>query len=262
MGKGPLVPFDAARPNVARGYNYALGGKDNFAVDREVHEDVMKIFPLGSVLVRENREFMARAVGYAASHGVAQFIEIGSGLPASPGTHEMAAGACPGARMAYVDNDPVVISHLTALVAHPGNVVAVPGDVRSPEAILASPELTGLIDTGSPFCAILTMILDYVEPARAAEVTATLRAAMPPGSFLILSIGINNDTPDVARDVIKAFRSAQVHLHTREQVAGYLADLEIAEPGLVAARHWRPARPQPDETRPADILAGVGRKTA
>jgi hypothetical protein len=263
MGKGPLVPFDAARPNVARGYNYAMGGKDNFAVDRELHEEVQKIFPLGSVLVRENREFMARAIEYVARHGVAQFIEIGSGLPASPGTHEIADAACPGARVAYVDNDPVVISHLAALAAHPGHVAAVPDDVRCPEAIVASPELTGLIDTGSPFCVILTVILDYVEPARAAEVTAALRAAMPPGSFLILSIGINNDTPDMAQEVIKAYRAAQqVHMHTRAQVAGYLTDLEIAKPGLVAARHWRPAHPQADESRPADILAGVGRKPA
>jgi hypothetical protein len=255
------VPFDARRPSVARGYNYALGGKDNFAVDRELHEDVMKVFPLGAVLVRENREFLARAVGYVARRGVAQFIEIGSGLPASPGTHEVADQACPGARMAYVDNDPVVISHIAALVASHGQVAAVPGDVRSPEAILASPALTGLIDTGSPWCVILTMILDFVEPTQAARISAVLRRAMPPGSFLILSIGINNDTPDVAQDVIKAYRAASVHLHSREQTAGYLAGLEIVEPGLVAARHWRPLHPQPaDDLRPADILAAVGHK--
>src|SRR5215471_13889342 len=106
MERDPLVPFDAGRPNVARGYNYALGGKDNFAVDRAVHDDVMKVFPLGDLLVRETREFQSRAVGYVGGSGVAQFIEIGSGLPASPGTHELAARACPGARVAYVDNDP------------------------------------------------------------------------------------------------------------------------------------------------------------
>jgi hypothetical protein len=144
------VPFDASRPNAARGYNYALGGKDNFAVDREVHDDVLKVFPLGDVLVRENREFLARAVGYVADRGVAQFIEIGSGLPASPGTHEIAARACPGARVAYVDNDPVVISHVAALLASPGQVAAVPGDLHCPRDILASPELTALIDTTSP----------------------------------------------------------------------------------------------------------------
>jgi hypothetical protein len=262
MGGNPLVPFDARKPSVARGYDYALGGKNNFAADRELHAEIMDIFPLAAVLVRENREFLARAVGYAARHGAAQFIEVGSGLPASPGTHEIADLANPGARVAYVDNDPVVISHATALLARPGRVAAVAGDVRCPRDILASPGLTALIDTSKPFGVILTMILDYVTPAQAAGIVAEFRRAMPAGSFLILSIGINNDTPDLARDVIKAYRAASVHLHSREQVADYFAGLEIIEPGLTEARYWRPDQPQPVSTpRPADILAGVGRKT-
>lgn len=97
MGGDPLVPFDARKPSVARGYNYALGGKNNFAADRELHAEILEIFPLAGVLVRENREFLARAVGYVARHSAAQFIEVGSGLPASPGTHEIAARA-PGSR--------------------------------------------------------------------------------------------------------------------------------------------------------------------
>jgi hypothetical protein len=261
MGDGPLVPFDAGKPSVARGSDYALGGKDNFAVDREQHMEVLEIFPLAAVLPRENRQFLARAVSYVARQGVAQFIDVGAGLPASPATHEIAALVSPDARVAYVDNDPVAISHTAALLASPGRVAAVPGDVRRPEEILATPALTALIDTGQPFGLILAVVLDYVEPARAAEIMMAFRDAMPTGSFLILSIGINNNTPDLARDVIKAYRAAQVHLHSREQVAGYFAGLEIVEPGLVEARRWRPALPLDDDgPRPADLLAGVGRK--
>ncbi len=256
------MPFDAGKPSVARAYDYALGGKDNFAADRDLHAEIMELFPLGTVIVRENREFMVRAVGYVAREGVAQFIEVGSGMPASPGTHEVAESVCPDARVVYVDNDPVVISHAAALLVRPGKVAAVPGDVRRPEEILANPELTALIDMSKPFCVILTMILDFVEAAEAAEIVAAFRRAMPGGSFLILSIGINNDTPDLAQDVIEAYRAAaSVHLHSREQVAGYFAGLEMVAPGLTEARHWRPERPQADEDpRPADILAGVGRK--
>jgi hypothetical protein len=263
MRNGPLVPFDAGKPSLARGYNYALGGKDNFAVDREQHSEVMEVFPLAEVLVRENREFQARAVSYVARQGVAQFIDVGCGLPASPGIHELADQYCPEPRVAYVDNDPVVISHVTALLARPGQVAAVPGDVRCPEQILASPALTEVIDPGSPYCLILAGMLDFIEPAQAAEITAAFRRDMPAGSFLILSIGMNDSAPELAQDVIKAYRAVQVHLHSRDQVAGYLAGLEMVEPGLIEARHWRPARaPAADAPRPGDMLAGVGRKAA
>jgi hypothetical protein len=255
------MPFEPKKPNVARSLNYALGGKDNFAVDRELYAEVQEVFPLGAVLAWENREFLVRAAGYVSRRGVAQFIDIGAGLPVSPGIHEVVSVACPGARVAYVDNDPMVISHIRALLVAPGRVAAVPGDVRRPLEILASPALTGLIDLGKPFCLILAVILDYVEPARAAEIMAVFRTAMPAGSFLILSIGINNDRPDVARDVIEAFRAAQVHLHSREQVAGYFAGLDLIEPGLTEARRWRPLQPPPayDNPRTADLLVGVGK---
>jgi hypothetical protein len=258
----PLVPFDAGKPSSARVYDYALGGKDNFAADRELLARMQEVFPLGATLARENRQFLARAVEYVSRQGVGQFIDVGAGLPINPSTHEVAAQVCPDARVAYVDNDPVVISHTAALLAHDGCVTAVPGDVRHPGSILASPGLTAVIDLGRPFCVILAMILDYVEPAQAADITAMFRRAMPPGSFLILSIGINNDTPEVAQAVIEAYTASTVHVHSREQVVGYFADLEIAEPGLTEARRWRPHAETARDRRTADVLAGVGRKPA
>jgi hypothetical protein len=261
MNDGPLVPFDAGRPSVARIHDYALGGKDNFAADRELTAELREIFALGAVLARESREFQARAVGYAAQRGVSQFIDVGSGLPASPAVHEVAGLASPDARVAYVDNDPVVISHTAALLARPGSIAAVPGDARRPQDILGNPGLAAVIDTSKPFCLILAMILNFVEPAQAAGITAEFRDAMPAGSFLVVSIGVNDDTPDVAQEFIKAYSAAPVYQHSREEITGYFAGLEIVEPGLTEARNWRPAHAPADAApRPADALACVGRK--
>jgi hypothetical protein len=220
-----------------------------------------EIFPLGMALARESREFQSRAVDYVARHGVTQFIDLGSGMPASDAIHEVAGRVSPGARVAYVDNDPVVISHAAALLARPGLVAAVPGDLRFPQDILASQELTDLIDVTKPFCVILTMILNFVGPDEASGIIATLRDAMPGGSFLMIALGVNDDEPAMARDFIQAFSPALVHLHSRAQIAGYFAGLELVEPGLTEARYWRvPVRPADGGPRPADALAGLGRK--
>lgn len=222
---------------------------------------MLEVFPLSGALARENRQFLARAVDYVSRQAVSQFIDVGSGLPTSPNTHEVAGQASPDARVAYVDNDPVVVSHTSALLAGRGRVAAVPGDVCRPDAILASPELTAVIDTGKPFCVILGMILDFIRPAQAADIMATFRRAMPPGSFLVISIGINNNTPDVAERVIEAYTAGTVHVHSREQIAGYFAGLEMVDPGLIETHRWRPPHAPPAAgSRPADVLAGVGRK--
>ena len=262
MADSPLLPFDAGKPSVARLHDFALGGKDNFAADRVMAAELTEIYPPVAVLARESREFQARAVGYVARQGVVQFIDVGCGMPASPATHEVAALANPGARVAYVDNDEVVISHAAALLARPGQVAAVPGDVRRPQDILAHRELAALIDPGEPFCVILAMVLDFIPPAEAARIMAALRDAMPAGSFLILCIGISNDAAGIARDWNEVYRAAaEVHLHSREQIEGYFTGLEIVEPGLIEARDWRPAHPAAATAPlPIDALACVGRK--
>jgi hypothetical protein len=261
MVDGPLRPYDAGKPSVARLHDYALGGKDNFAVDREAAAKLEQIFPLATVLARESREFLARAIGYVARCGVTQFIDVGSGLPASPATHDVAGEVSPDARVAYVDNDPVVIAHAAALLASPGKVAAVPGDASRPGEILASPGLAAVIDTSRPFCVILATVLDFFEPAQAVRIVAEFRDAMPAGSFVILCMGFNNDL-EMAQDFIEAYGAAQVHLHSRELIASYLAGLELVEPGLTTARHWRSPHPEAadDDPRPADLAAAVARK--
>jgi S-adenosyl methyltransferase len=262
MVDGPLLPFDAGRPSPPRVHDYSLGGKDNFAVDREVAAQLEEILPIVGRLVRESREFVARAVDFVAGQGVTQFIDVGCGMPAGPATHEVALKASPDARVAYVDNDAMVIAHAAALLAHPGEVAAVAGDARSPMDILASPELTALIDPGRPFCVILAFVLDFIDPGQSAELMAAFRAAMPAGSYLILSIGTDQH-PVVVRDLAVAFRGTlRLHRHSREQIAGYVAGLEVAEPGMISARCWRPSRPPRAEHAPrrAEALGVVARK--
>ncbi len=263
MVDGPMLPFDAGKPSVARLHDYALGGKDNFAVDRVMAAELVEIYPPAAALARESREFQARAVGYVARQGVVQFIDVGCGMPGSSATHEVATSVNPDARVAYVDNDPVVISHTAALLARPGRVAAVPGDVCHPGDILAHGELTALIDLSEPFCVVLGVVLDFVRPAEAGRVMAVLRDAMPAGSFVILCIGTSNGGAGIARDWDKAYCCvAKMYLHSREQIEGYFTGLEIVEPGLIEARNWRPRRP-PASTAPLpiDALAYVGRKS-
>jgi O-methyltransferase involved in polyketide biosynthesis len=265
MDSDPLVPFDVRKPNIARAYDYLLGGKDNFAADRELAAKMLEIYPLAGVLARENRSFLAWAVDYVSRQGTSQFIDVGSGLPTGPNTHEVACQVNPAARVMYVDNDPVVISHATTLLGGGGNVAAVPGDARDPDAILAS--AGPVINVSRPACVILAMILHFFDPAQAAGIVARFVRALAPGSFLIISVGVNSDA-GLADQVTAEYTAGGLHVHHRGQIAGYFTGLELVGPGLTEARNWllahnQGAMPfQHGVSRPADVLAGIGRKTA
>ena len=133
-----MEPFDPTKPNIARVWDYWLGGKDNFAADRELAEKMLAIHPVSAEMARENRQFLGRAVGYVGRQGVRQFIDVGAGLPTALNTHDIARQVDPKARVAYVDNDSVVISHARALLAGGPGVIAVPGDLRKPDSVLSA----------------------------------------------------------------------------------------------------------------------------
>ena len=145
-----MEPFDTSRPNIARVWDYWLGGKENFAADRELAEKMLAVHPVTARMARENRQFLGRAVSYVAGRGVGQFIDVGAGLPTALNTHDIAQHVNPQARVAYVDNDPVVISHARSLLAKNPGVIAVPGDMRDPGGILGDDGLTALIDLAEP----------------------------------------------------------------------------------------------------------------
>jgi len=255
-------PFlDTSRPNIARVYDYWLGGKDNFEADRAEAEKLLLIFPGLRQLVRENRQFIGRAVSWTAGQGIGQFIDVGAGLPTSPSTHESARAVSPGARVAYVDNDPVVVSHARALLADGKNAVAaVQADLRDPAGVLASPELLAVIDPGKPACLILAAVLHLMQAGPAAAIAAEYIRALAPGSYVIITMA-RYDDPVLGDKIMHEYSAGTFYNHSPEEAATFFRGLELVPPGLTSGRTWRAGMPEPGLPR-GDVyaLAGVGRK--
>ena len=160
----PLAPFDPTKPNIARAYDCLLGGKDHFSPDRELAERLVALYPGVRQMVRENRRFLVRALDYVAAQGISQYADLGAGLPTSPAVHEVVRRHDRTASVVYVDNDPVVISHLRALAAKgDDHIDAVAGDVAKATAVLDAVQATGLIDLGKPVCLIAAMVLHFLD---------------------------------------------------------------------------------------------------
>ena len=195
--------------------------------------------PLIPALARENRQFLARAVTWAAHQGIAQFIDLGCGMPTTPNTHESARAVVPDAKVAYVGNDPVVLGHLNVLVAKgdPGMTV-VDGDVRGPAAILDA--IAGRIDLTEPACLIMGYLLHFSSPQAARDLVASYAAALAPGSYVVVSV-IRADRADADESFNGYSKSvATVYTHTPEDFATFVGPLELVPPGAVDARLWRP----------------------
>ncbi len=254
-----MEPFDPTRPNIARVWDYWLGGKDNFAVDRELAQKMLEVHPPSAQMARENRRFLGRAVSYVAACGVRQFIDVGAGLPTVVNTHDVAQEVAPDARVAYVDNDPVVISHARSLLAKSPGVIAVPGDMRDPERILADARLTELINIAEPACVILSGVLHFADAETASGVAVAFARALTPGSYLIISVGSGNTSEE--ENFTSAYTAAQIHIHSREEILGFFDGLELVPPGVVSVRGWHGDRPAPNlKPRSATFLGGVARK--
>jgi S-adenosyl methyltransferase len=262
----PVAASDPAKPNVARVYDYLLGGTTNFAADRAEAARLVAEDSRLPELARDNRAFLTRAVTYAADRGVRQFIDVGAGLPTSPSTHETAETVLPDARVAYVDNDPVVISHARSLLPNRARIVAVPGDLRDPAAILHDPALTSLIDLAEPVCVLLVAVLHFLDASTARHATATFTKAMAPSSYLVLSVG--QAAPGRVTRLRRAYTAARLHHHSRDVIEGFCTGLDLLPPGLTDACSWA-GPPQPTSSPPAEpggpareatVICGVGRK--
>jgi SAM-dependent methyltransferase len=256
--------FDPNTPSVARTYDYLLGGKDNYPVDREVGEIFVKKFPGAVRIALDNRACLVRAVTLIAGElGIGQFIDLGSGLPTADNVHQVAQRINPAARVAYVDNDPIVLAHGRAMLEENENTKVVEADIRHPARILADPELLGLIDLDRPVAviasAILHHLLDSDDPL---GVIRAFTAATPPGSCLFVSHFRTLADPDSAAleaVMLKAFGRGV--WRTDEQIAEYFGGMRLVEPGIVACARWRP------DTEPGElgtyrrlIAAGLGLK--
>ena len=255
-----VTGFDPSVPNTARVYNYWLGGKDHFPADRAEAACLLEIYPPLRDLVRENRAFVIRAVAWAAEQGMGQFIDLGAGLPASPAVHQAARAVLPAARVAYVDTDPVVLSHARALLAQDDGVAAVNADLRDPDAVLANPELRAVIDPTEPMCVILTAVLHFLDAGTARQITAGYARLTAPGSCLVISCATYDDGA-LAKRLAAEYTAGPFVSHSREDVTSFFAGLEPVGPGVTEAQTWRPWQPEPVlRRRDGHVLAGVARK--
>jgi hypothetical protein len=252
-----VEPFDPTRPNIARVWDYWLGGVENFAADRELAQKMLAVHPVSAQMARENRQFLVRAVSYVAARGVGQFIDVGAGLPTALNTHQIARRVNPDARVAYVDNDPIVILHARSLLAKGPGVIAVPGDMREPGRILADAGLAELIDMTEPACVILSGVLHFADAGTARDVAAAFARAIAPGGYVIISAG--SGSPSEGEKFTSAYTAARTYIHSLEEILSFFDGLELVPPGVVPVRYWNGGGPDP-EPRTATFLGGVARK--
>jgi O-methyltransferase involved in polyketide biosynthesis len=260
---GSAVELDTSVAHPARVYDYWLGGKDNFAADREAAEQVIAANPdvLGGV--RANRACLGRAVRYLAGEaGVRQFLDVGTGLPTADNTHEVAQRVSPACRVVYVDNDPIVLAHARALLTTTpeGATAYVEADLRDTGKVLAGAAAT--LDFSKPVAVMLLMILQYIpDPEDPWGIVARLLDAVPPGSYLVVSdtaADINAQAvAESARRYNQRLGSVRQTRRTRAEFARFFEGLDLIEPGVVPLPQWR-APATPGQAIPA--YAGVGRK--
>jgi SAM-dependent methyltransferase len=228
-------------PHPARVYDYMLGGKDNFAADRETAERSLQLVPEMLDSSRANRDFLVRAVAFARDAGIRQFLDIGTGLPTSPNTHETAQDGHPDARVVYVDNDPVVFLHAEALMAGNATTAVVRADLRNVDEVLAS--AGQLLDFSQPvalmFVAVLHCIPDEEDPA---AIAAKYLAALAPGSYLILSHSTDEFAPERTHQASAEAgkRGATWIPRGKDDIARMFNGRPLLDPGLVLVSRWRP----------------------
>ncbi|MFE6775558.1 SAM-dependent methyltransferase [Streptomyces sp. NPDC057702] len=263
--QGPSIQgIDTSRPHPARMYDYYLGGKDNYEIDREAAERVIAMAPEARPSARANRQFLRRALQHVVARGVRQVIDIGTGIPTSPNTHEVARAVAPDVRVVYVDNDPIVATHAEAKLTNTPGTGFLLADARAPRHILGHPTVRELIDFDQPVAVLLLAVLHFVRDEEdPAALVATLRDALPAGSFLVLSHG-TSDFHRAGNDANEVYRAAtaSLHLRSRPAVEALFAGLDLLEPGVVQASRWRPD-PAGDGDAADDRVAfygGVGLK--
>ncbi len=255
-----MTDLDPNKPNAARIYDYLLGGKENFAADRAAAEQLVRAMPAAARIARANRAFLAAAVRQVAGHGIGQYVDIGAGLPTPPNVHECARAAVPGARVTYVDNDPVVVTHARALLATDDHVSVVSADARDYEAILSALELGETIDLSQPVCVLFVSMLHFIADSDADALVAAFRDRMAPGSYLVLSAGCRDESSAPAgADIQSAYGSGTpLSGRTSAEIAAYFGDFELVPPGVVPVTEW--PLDVAGASRAPGMLAGIGRK--
>jgi len=259
---------DTTQANTARVYDYWLGGTHNFLPDQDLARAIVAVNPHMRDTVRANRAFLRRAVRFLAAAGITQFLDVGSGIPTQGNVHEVAQQASPGARVVYVDTDPVAIAHSKAILAGNPDAAIIDADLRAPEKILGHEVTRRLLDLSQPVGLILGAVLHFVgDEEDPRGVLATLRDALAPGSYLVISHATADESTGQVQAAGKVYNSrSAVHLRMRshEEVLGFFDGFDLVEPGLTWIPLWRPDAPADVPGDPARLAGwvGVGRKPA
>ena len=259
-----MPDFDTSVPHIARVYDYWLGGKDNFAADRELGERTLQAYPNLVFSVRANRAFLTRTVRFLAGEaGIRQFLDIGTGIPTNDNTHEVAQRVAPESRIVYVDNDPIVLSHARALLTSKpeGACAYLDADLRDPDKILASAADT--LDFSQPTAVMLVAVMHFVnDDAEASAIVNRLMDACTPGSFVTISHAASDIDAEQQTEMVRRLNQSvaeKATLRDRAGVTRLFDGLELVEPGVVRVAEWRPDS-QLEAASPTGLWGGVARK--
>jgi S-adenosyl methyltransferase len=257
--------FDTSVAHIARVYNFWLGGRDNYAADRDAAEQVIAAYPTIRSSVRAQRAFLGRAVQYLVTEaGIRQFLDIGTGLPSADNTHEVAQRAAPESRVVYADNDPIVLAHARALLTSSpeGATHYVDADLRDTAKICE--QAAEILDFGQPLAILLIGVLhcipDHDDPA---GIVSSLVSVMPPGSYLVIAhpaSDIHQSQVSTAANRINPLMAEPVTLRTHDQVSRFLDGLDLVEPDLVQLHRWRPGPDGPVPDHDIANYGAIGRK--
>ena len=254
---------DTTKANVARVYDYWVGGNHNFQSDRDLARTLIALDPNIRATMRANRAFLGRVVRFLAGQaGIRQFLDIGSGMPTQNSVHQVAQDTAPGSRVVYVDNDDVAVAHSRLLLDGNPSATIVQGDLREPAKILADPETQLLLDFTQPVAVLLVAVLHFIpDTGQAAGIIATLRDALAPGSYLVICHACRDEQPTLATSFETVYNNrvtAQLAMRSREEIAGLMDGFTLLEPGLVWIPQWRPDSPADVPKDPSRYWALVG----
>jgi hypothetical protein len=258
--------IDTSKANIARVYDYWLGGDHNFQADRDVARAAIALDPNIRAVMRANRAFLGRAVRFLAGQaGIRQFLDIGSGIPTGDNVHEVAQDIAPGSRVVYADNDDVAVAHSRLMLQDNPDATIIQADLREPDKILADPETQLLLDFSQPVAVVLSAVLHFIpDDDRAADIVAALRDALAPGSYLVICHACRDEQQDLASSFENVYNSrvtAQLRLRTRDEIARLCDGFALLDPGLAWIPQWRPDSPAdvPDDPEKYWGLVGVAR---
>jgi hypothetical protein len=266
-GEPGWVPpgVDTRRANVARVYDYLLGGSHNFLADQDLGRSLAAVDPNVRAIARANRDFLGRAVRFLSEAGIRQFLDIGSGIPTQGNVHEVAQQVNPDTRVAYADIDPVAVAHSNAILAGRQNAAVITADLRDPEKILTHQAIGRLIDFRQPAGLLLVSVLPFIADAEDPwQIVATLRDALAPGSYLVLCHATDEGKLAVMEAMDKVYKGGVASKggpRSRADILRFFDGFELVPPGLVYIPLWRPdSRDVPADPGRFWVLAGVGRK--